>query len=311
MSILYANFSDTSVNYGNHIIEYATQKFLTEYFSSNNLKKEFTHYDSFSTSIPEGNFDSLFIPGCTMLTPGQNASLSHISKLNYPSFCLAGSLWYENKEKKILIKTRVVNLSKSKAVDISIVQNLKGIVGCRDSFTYTTCQNNNIKSLYTGCPTLFLENDIQDKSEDHVLFSFGRNNLYKQIYYASQIAKSHKIIGIVHEKGDFEKVLAAGWKFPLIDYRGDIELYLSYFKTAEYVISGRLHGILPSLAYGKKCMYFGTSDTRTSILNDLGIQVNEYSEIPMFESKSQTILNKNILNYFKNNLTKVADSIFL
>jgi hypothetical protein len=246
-----------------------------------------------------------------MLTVGQNPSLDHIDELNYPTYCLAGSLWYENNAKKILVKTRIINLTKPKDVDLSIVKNLKGIVGCRDSFTYTTCQNNNINALYTGCPTLFLENDMQDQSEEHVLFSFGRNNLYKQIYYASQISKKHKIIGIVHEKGDYEKILAAGWKFPLIDYRDDIELYLSYFKTAKYVISGRLHGLLPALAFGRECFYFGTNDTRTTILNDLGIQINDFSDIPIFESKSQKILNKNILNYFHTNLTKVADSIFL
>jgi|SRR5690554_3095346 len=306
MSLLYANFTDSTVNYGNHIIELATRKVLKPYLQN----KEIKEFDSFGEKIPSGQYNSMLIPGCTMITPGQNKSLDNIKELNYNTYCFAGSLWYPTKEKSFLIKTRVIKIGKdSIKPDLSIVKELKGIIGCRDIFTYQVLKNAGLDALYTGCPTLFLDKTgVED--QDYVLFSFGRKNFHKQVYYASKIAKKHKVIGIVHETNDAKRVKAAGWKLPLIDYLDDIELYLSYFKKAKYVVSGRLHGVLPALAYDKKSFYFGTNDSRTTILDHLGLKVHKYSEIPQFETKSNKIQNMEVLDYFKSNMTKVAQSIF-
>lgn len=307
MAILYANFTDSSVNYGNYVIEYATQQFLKKYI--NNLS--FVEFDSFKNDIPEGNFDFLFIPGCTMITPGQNKSLNNISNLNYKSYCLAGSLWYNNRERNILVKSKVINIGKKGHPDLSIVKNLSGTIGCRDNFTFKTLRKNNLNSLYTGCPTLFLDSTFGVEEKDYVLFSFGRGDFHKQVYYGSKIAKKYKVIGIVHEKGDDKRVKAAGWKQPVIDFQNDIELYLSYFKKASFVVSGRLHGVLPALAYNKKSFYFGTDDTRTSILHDLGVRIHKYSDIPNFENLATKIQNHETLDFFRRNMETVANEIFM
>ncbi len=307
--MLYANFTDSSTNYGNHVIEYATQSFLKDYFKDN-FKVDFDHFDSFSDTIPTSKHSKLLIPGCTMLTPGQNKALDHIDSSNYKAYCLAGSLWYPQKSKDFILRTRIISFGKNPTPNLNIVNSLSGIIGSRDRFTYEMLKKNNINTLYAGCPTLFLKPDNINNDGDYVLFSFGRANFHKQVYYASKLAENHKVIGIVHEKGRKEMVKAAGWKFPVITYNGDIELYLSYFKNATYVVSGRLHGALPALAYNKKTFYFGTDDTRLSILDDLGIKIHKYSEIPDFEKKSTRIENPEILNYFKSNMTAVADSIF-
>lgn len=306
MNLLYANFTDSTINYGNHIIEYATRFLLRDYLGNVSIKE----FDSFSEDIPKGEFDSLFIPGCTMITPGQNKSLDSISDFEFDSYCYAGSLWYPTTELKLLIKRRPVTLYKRNVkVDFSIVKNLKGIIGCRDFYTYKTLKDNGFTALYTGCPTLFLKDDnVSDRN--FVLFSFGRHNFYKQVYYGRKIAKKYHVIGIVHEINDYERAKAAGWNLPLIDYSGDVDLYLSYFKSASYVVTGRLHGLLPALAFGKESFYFGTNDTRTSIIHHLGLNIYSYSEIPNFRKYASKIKNPAILEYFKNNLDQVAKSIF-
>jgi hypothetical protein len=303
---LYANFTDSSINYGNYIIDYATKQFI-----KNNLSDEisFVEYDSFGDVIPEGDFQGLFIPGCTMLTPGENSSLSKIGAINYESFCLAGSLWYSKRDKYFLIKKRLVRYTKGLVPDLSIVQNLTGIIGCRDSYTYDILKSSALNVLYTGCPTLFLDNsNVCDN--DYVLFSFGRGDYYKQVSIGNRIGKKSRIIGVSHEEGDTKRLMAAGWKHPIVDFNGDIELYLSYFKNASYVISGRLHGILPSVAYGKKCMYFGTNDTRTTILNDLGIPIYGLRDLKKFKDLCLVYHNPDLLNFFKKNMIKVSHSIF-
>jgi hypothetical protein len=306
MALLYANFTDSTVNYGNHIIETATRQVLKSYLD----KLKIIEYDSFGNEIPNGKFDGLLIPGCTMITPGQNKSLDRLGSLDYDSFCFAGSLWYPNSKKSFLIKKRIFTFWENSATpDLSIVKNLKGIIGCRDIFTYNFLIKNGMNALYTGCPTLFLEKQgIED--HDYVLFSFGRHDFHKQVYYGKRLAKKHFVIGIVHEIKDAEIAKSAGWDLPLIDYFGDIDLYLSYFKNARFVVSGRLHGILPALAYGKKSFYFGTNDSRTTILHHLGIKIHKYSEIPDFIKKSSTIKNPSIIDFFQDNMKIVAESIF-
>lgn len=305
-SYLYANFTDSSTNYGNYIIDFATKQFLKKNLS---FEVNFIEYDSFQNELPTEKFDALFIPGCTMLTPGENASLNQISKVDYNSFCLAGSLWYPRIDKYFLFKKRLLKYKKGMTPDLSIVQNLSGIIGSRDSFTYNILKSNGMSTLYTGCPTLFLEcSKINDN--DYVLFSFGRGDYYRQVSLANRIGKKSAIIGISHEEGDAKRLLAAGWKYPIIDFNGDVELYLSYFKNASYVISGRLHGILPSIAYGKKCMYFGTKDTRTTILNDLGVPIYNLSDVKNFKDLCRVYTNQDLINFFKTNMISVAHSIF-
>lgn len=305
-SYLYANFTDSSINYGNYVIDYATKQFLKENFPN---EINFREYDSFGDIIPDGDFNGLFIPGCTMLTPGENSSLNKIDKVNYKSFCLAGSLWYSQVDKFFLFKKRLLKYKKGITPDLSIVKNLSGIVGCRDSFTYDVLTSNGINSLYTGCPTLFLDNsNVVDNN--YVLFSFGRGDYYRQVSVGNKIGKNTPLIGIVHEEGDAKRLLAAGWKYPIVDFNGDIELYLSYFKNASYVISGRLHGILPSIAFGKKCMYFGTNDTRTTILNDIGVPIYSLGDVKKFSTLCRVYNNSDLISFFKKNMKIVADSIF-
>ncbi|MNL18570.1 Polysaccharide pyruvyl transferase [compost metagenome] len=142
------------------------------------------------------------------------------------------------------------------------------------------------------------------------MFSFGRGNYYKQVSIGNSISKKHRVIGICHEDGDMERLLAAGWKNPIVTFHNDIELYLSYFKNASYIISGRLHGILPSIAFGKKCMYFGTDDTRTTILHDIGVPIYKLNDLKNFKDLCCVFENQNLFDFFKSNMVKVAHSIF-
>src|SRR5690606_33271382 len=109
------------------------------------------------------------------------------------------------------------------------------------------------------------------------LFSFGRGHLRKQVHEGRKLADNTNIIGICHEPGnEFERIRAAGWNLPLVTFDGDVQRYLSYFKRASMIVTGRLHGALPGIAYEKPVMYFGTNDTRTTLLDDLGVRIYGY-----------------------------------
>lgn len=119
---------------------------------------------------------------------------------------------------------------------------------------------------------LFLdESDIKynNHNDDYCLFSFSRENIKEQVKVARQLSKKYRIVGICHEIKDYNIIKSLGWNFPLVDYEGDIQKYLSYFLNAEIVITGRLHGLLPSIAFNKKIIYFGNDDSRTTILDDI------------------------------------------
>lgn len=308
MKYLYAGLLP-SINFGDYIIEFATQKILRKHFPDDVELLPF--YSKGNEPLDHTLAEKVIIPGCTQLRVGQHKALNSIDKDKIKAYCLAGSLWYKDTRDGFLLRNRIINKPDINP-DLTIVDKLSGIIGCRDHFTYSFLKKSGYNCLYTGCPTLFLgdgENDIGDGR--YVLFSFGRGNYRKQVYYANQI-KRHSalpVVGIVHEVGDFERAKAAGWKFPLVDFLGDTELYLSYFKNATYVVTGRLHGALPSLSYGKPVLYFGTKDTRTTIFDDLGIKIFDYSAIPHFEKRSSLILNNEIIKMFSNNLKTVAECI--
>lgn len=309
--IVYADFNEKCQNYGNHIIEFATKKLI------HNKYEEVFRFDSFyyngdiNQSLEKIDHDFILIPGCTMYTNGQNRVLNKID----PKFKikgLAGSIWTDNffDEKKIILGKTFSTKNKIVA-DLDIVKKIDGVIGCRDSFTYRYIKNSGLSARYVGCPTLFIdESDIsyKNQNDDYCLFSFSRENIKQQIYIARELSKKYRIVGICHEIKDFNIIKSLGWEFPLIDYDGNVQRYLSYFMNAALVITGRLHGLLPSIALDKKVIYFGNDDSRTTLLDDILVRKFNLKDILSVDPQN---INKNIIyDLFESNMNDQIDEIF-
>jgi hypothetical protein len=300
MRYLYARFTDTACNFGNDIIEVATRKLL----ASSGIPSPTNEFDSFAQETPKGGYDFVLVPGCTMITAGQNPGLKNIDALGCPVYCLAGSIWMPLPHPGYLLRSRVFRWGGERAADLSIVRKMAQPVGARDRFTYSLLKNAGIQTLYVGCPTLLLSDD--DVADDgYVLMSLGRGYTRTQTYFAHMLSRKHTIVGIVHETNDYARFLAAGWKLPLVQYQGNIDLYLSYFKRASVVITGRLHGALPAIAFGKRIFYYGTRDSRTTILDDLGVPIHRYWQLATAVQRASNGHNRHLLSYFKSNMDKL------
>jgi hypothetical protein len=293
MRYVYANFTDSSCNFGNRIIDFATRKLMLEY-----LPPPAYEFDSFSCGPARDiDVDFLIVPGCTMITKGQNPGLDSIGNLPYPSFCLAGSLWQDTPQSGWLIRNRVVG-GRTDPADLSIVRQLAQPIGARDPYTYKTLRSTGIETVYVGCPTLHLpREDISD--DGYILMSLGRARVREQWRMARRLGRYGNVIGICHEENDYRRLRAVGWDMPLVTFVGDVELYLSYFKRATAIVTGRLHGALPGVAYGKSIFYYGTRDTRTTLLDDLGVRVWRYRDIPGAIEKASRSVNRGAVDQFK------------
>ena len=213
MKWAYANFTDSSCNFGNYVIDYATRRLL-----ASTLPPPAREFDSFREGLGEQRYDAVIVPGCTMLTRGQNPGLESLTERNGPAFCLAGSIWTNGPKYGFLLRNRIVG-KRDSVPDLHIAKKMTGPVGVRDPFTLNTLLAHGIPALYTGCPTLFLERTSRLEG-DYVLFSFGRHGMRAQVRAGRRLARTEHVIGIVHEPYDEARIRAAGWDLPLINFVG-------------------------------------------------------------------------------------------
>jgi hypothetical protein len=292
-----------TTNFGDYVIDYATRRLLKEF-----LCEPAAACDTYAGEYPEGEYDCLVIPGITHLTRGACPGLEAVSSLPYPTFCLAGNIWQRREDRGILLRTRVVHVRSRTAPDLTVARMMQGPVGARDPYTYSLLSESGVRSLYTGCATLLLPPD--DVGDDgYVLFSLGRGRIRTQTRAASRLSRKYPVIGICHELQDAAAYRAAGWTLPLVSYRQDVELYLSYFRRASVVVTGRLHGALPSLAFGKRVFVFGDRDSRTSILDDLGVTVHPSHELPEAVERASASFNRALLSVYRRNWAALCGAI--
>ncbi len=282
MKYIYANFTDSCVNWGNLIIDYATRLMIEQ-----TLGSPAAEFDSFVGVMPASGYDFAIVPGCTMITDGDNPTLSGIYRVNYPTYCLAGAVW-GREPRSLTIGGLRLRLGRRSRPTLGIARQLSGTVGARDPFTKQLLDDAKIRALYVGCPTLLLPpTDVSDGG--YVLLSFGRGATAAQAHYGARLAKRANVVAVCHEIGDYDRFRAAGWRLPLEQYNGDLQAYLGLFKNASAVVTGRLHGVLPAMAFNKHVMYFGTRDTRTTILDDLGVRVWNYRDIATGHLSSRAV----------------------
>lgn len=280
-------------NYGDAIIDRATRHMLEGV-----LPEPAERISLFGTDKPRPGLDFLLAPGVTTLTDGDRPFMSMLGQLDCPTYCLAGNLWAPMPKRGLLVRTRVLFADEQAIPSLAVPEQLAAPVGVRDSFTHKLLDNAGIENVYAGCPTIHLPTDgVGD--DGYLLFSFGRANVRRQLFAARQLERHMPVIGLCHEPHDRERYLAAGCRFPLIEYDGDVELYLSYIKRARMVVTGRLHGALPATAYRKPVFYFGTVDSRTSILEDLGIRIHSWDGISKALDRATPACNRTLVSTFK------------
>ncbi len=302
---LYVDPKPNSVNFGDYVIDYATQLLLAPH-----LPAPAGILNRKSGEYPEGNYDFTITPGVTMLTAGKRPGLEErLGKLPWPTYCLAGAIWAPLPNRGFLVRNRIIHYrSKPVSPDLSVVKMMVEPVGVRDPFTCRLLEQAGIDYLYTGCPTVTLPRDgVADNG--YILFSLGRGHVRRQKWASHQLGRKYPVVTICHEASEYQKCRAAGWKLPLVNFDGDIELYLSYFKRAHVVVTGRLHGALPSLAYGKPVFCFGTRDSRTSLLDDLGVPIHDYSELDQAVERASPDFNHYLVDSFLKNWQKIVEQI--
>jgi hypothetical protein len=292
-----------TANFGDYVIDHAVRLIIAEH-----LPAPAGECDIPAGVFPGGSFDAMVIPGITHLTAGQCQGIERVTDLPYPTYCLSGSIWQQLPRPGLLLRSRVVKVGRAREPDLAISRRMAQPVGARDPYTYRTLTEQGIHALYTGCATLMLPaTGVGD--DGYVLFSLGRGHIRTQTWAAHRLARKHDVIGICHEPCDFERYRAAGWRLPLVTYQGDVELYLSYFRRARVVVTGRLHGALPGLAYGKKVFVFGDRDTRTTLLDDLGVRIHGYGQLLRSVELASSAHNRALVAVFRKNWEKLCGEV--
>jgi hypothetical protein len=305
MEFRYAFPTVRTTNFGDYVIHFAIERMLARF-----LPPPAAYYDPATGQFPAGDLRCLLLPGITHLTAGAEPMLEHVGELPYPTYCLSGCIWGPMPAAGLLLRTRVLRMRQPIEPDLRVARLMRAPIGARDPHTFTLLRQAGLETFYTGCATLFLPPDgVGD--DGYVLFSLGRGQVREQTRAAKALSRRHSVVGICHELGDIERYRAAGWDLPLINWQGDVELYLSYFKRARVVVTGRLHGALPGLAYGKRIFYFGTRDTRTTILDDLGVTVHGWSELDASVDQASSSFNHAVLDFYRRNWDELLKRILL
>jgi len=173
------------------------------------------------------------------------------------------------------------------------------IVGARDIYTYKRLQRKGIKTYFSGCLTLTLDNYKDDKREDYICLIDPSDNMLNYV----KSKTNRKIFVINHSNTDYKNM----------NYENRIKIaeeLLKIYSKAHLVITSRLHGTLPCLALGtpvilivsKKC------DIRYEGLKEL---TNFFLEEEIVNEKYKYDFDNPLPNppYYKviaNNLRKVV-----
>lgn len=256
----YALFSiDVSVsNRGNRLIEYAIKSTLQ-------LPDPFVKISMFkvpsNAEIDKINQMCKFVllPGSTILATGkgQGEALSALRLIKIPVFCVAGCIWEPNFK-----------------LNTTVLKHIAEPIGVRDPITFAQCTTAGIKCDFIGCPTLYLD-DLRKPSERVTVFGFHRKNLDWQVNFFIRAANNRRVAVQEqrHELASAKKVSGDMFTYDCP------KIVMEKYSSADRVITGRLHGVLPAMAQKKPVTFFGESnDSRFSLLHELGITINPIGE---------------------------------
>lgn len=289
----WASIVQGTTNYGNHFIEWSLRRLL-------NLPEPalvFDAYEPMSPSLIEEinrTCDFVINPGCTTLQPGENAAFESFDQITVPKPCFGGCLWEFGKQSRFQLGLRAIGsigygMRKRPTIqpDLKIVQKMTQPVGCRDLFTYNVLKQANVESVLTGCPTLLSPDPLWQwkKMEGRRLtVSLCRYALPAQINIIRHLMRTWDVTVLIHEKYEHYAVrFLPGVK--KVEFQS-VEDFFGYYRDCDAVLTGRLHGALPAVRFGRPVVFFGhPDDSRFSLLKYLGLPIRELSgELKNFES---------------------------
>ena len=257
---IWASITESAVNNGNYLIEYCLKRILR-------LPKPNLVVDVFQSEFPHNLDDYQFIlnPGSTTLYPDSKVAFQKFIPGKTPIICFGASVWYRGIGGKIDDEKQLIQVAKK----------MKQPVGCRDPFTCDLLQRNGIEAEFIGCPTLFCQGE--SVSGDYIVFSFGRDNISKQIRLLRHLSETQNVKVLIHEAK--EERYCQDLKVEIIK---DLHQFLGVYYGAKYIITGRLHGALPGISAHKPVFYFKEVpefDSRLTLLSYLGLPIQTIDEV--------------------------------
>jgi hypothetical protein len=140
-------------------------------------------------------------------------------------------------------------------------------IGCRDKNTAELLNKNGIAAYLSHCITLTFPERDKPPGNGKVILVDVDKAVIPEALKKGAITISHKLSDSAiseSEKRDMARAL--------------LNLYHDH---ARLVVTSRLHCALPCVAMGIPVVYFGRgNDSRLSVLQEIGIQVNSFSAIP-------------------------------
>jgi hypothetical protein len=159
---------------------------------------------------------------------------------------------------------------------------------------------------YVGCPVLFLndKHDIQDNG--YVAISLPRGNSASFLKAViEKFPKIHKSV-LIHENREHALVS----KYPqlqLVQPKMDGRYLLDFYKYASCVVTGRLHGCLPAIAYNKPVLYVSDGeDSRDSLLTDIGVNIHKTTS---WDVSNLQVIKRSQYGFLETNMKKYVHQV--
>ncbi|MCD6487461.1 MAG: polysaccharide pyruvyl transferase family protein [Syntrophobacterales bacterium] len=267
-------------NRGNRLIEYAIKKVLGLPEPSVSIPM-FVNPRRFQ--IDQINqCDFILLPGATILAKGkgQGEAMNSLKKMKPPKFCIGAGGWHP------LFK---LNFKAMKHID--------GSLGIRDLHTYDQCKKAGVPVKFIGCPTMLLPEVKESSVIPYDIIGFARK------YVDWQINDLFKPLSVNRDKRLVASLQEAACELPIaqqitkhvFNYDDPADVMRQY-AGADFVCTGRLHGVLPAISQKKPVIFFGNpNDKRFTLLSYLGVPVNELGSDPLkFKPVNSSVYSKNL-----------------
>lgn len=274
-----ASISIESPNYGDYIIEYAVSQLL------GNLNPSVI-FPSHSKEIPSeiNNVDLIFCPGATCLDLGYLPR--GLLEVPVPIVPFAACVWEPTRnqtrvdsvlhrlEKFLPILKNYRLYKQYSTIDLGILNQSMQPIGCRDSWTFEVLKKMGYDAEYVGCPVMYLKDGNDIPSLDYIAVSLPRKNANVFLNKVKREFPKHEIKVLIHEIYEY-KIVSQFPEITVVNHKDDGRYMLDFYKYASCVVTGRVHGCLPGVAYSKPVLYVSDlpNDSRHTLLRDIGINI--------------------------------------
>lgn len=274
-----ASISLGSPNFGDYIIEYAVSQLL------GNLNP-FVTFPSHSKEIPSEvkDVDLIFCPGATCLDLGYLPS--RLLEVPIPILPFAACVWEPTRiqtrvdvvmrglEKFFPMLKRYRLYKQYSTIDLGILNKSIQPIGCRDSWTYEVLKKMGYNAEYVGCPVMYLNDGNDIPPLDYIAVSLPRKNANVFLKKVKMEFPKCEIKVLIHELYEY-KIASQFPEITVVNHKEDGRYMLDFYKYASCVITGRVHGCLPAVAYNKPVLYVSDlpNDSRHTLLRDIGVNI--------------------------------------